>query len=90
MNMNTNIFNLFAAFSLLNINRNINNNVLIYDNKPNKEIFGVSSIKKGDKFYGYSCGVLFENQICTDIDKDGNIYGTTTLAIFKKENISLY
>lgn len=55
-----------------------------------KYIFGEDNIRIGDKFFGYACGWLFENQTCTKIDQHGLIYGTTTLAIFDKKYIKKY
>lgn len=53
---------------------------------PGGYMMGEDSIEIGDKFCGYACGYFFDNQKCTSIE-DNFIYGTTTLAVFKKENI---
>ena len=52
--------------------------------------FGEEDIQIGDRFMGYGCGNLFQEQICTRIDEDGTIYGTTTLTVFDKKYIKKY
>jgi len=52
-------------------------------------LLGEDNIKVGERFYGYSCTVLFEDQVCTKVDND-LVYGTTTLAVFNKKFIKKY
>ena len=47
---------------------------------------GFPDIKIGDKFEGAGCGHWFSDQVCTGF-YEGNVIGTTTLSIFRKENI---
>jgi len=53
---------------------------------PGRYIMGEDNIEVGDEFCGYACGSFFDNQICTSI-QDNLICGTTTLVVFRKENI---
>ena len=86
---NITLSNLFKAFSDALLGKSDAETIQI-PNGPNPEIFGVDDIKIGDRFYGYGCGLYWENQECTHINKEGFIHGTTTLCVFKKENILKY
>lgn len=54
--------------------------------KINLEGTGFNDIQVGDRFEGCACGHFFTDQTCQSIDGE-YVYGTTTLAIFRKENI---
>jgi len=66
---NITLSNLFKAFSDALLGKSDAETIQI-PNGPNPEIFGVDDIKIGDRFYGYGCGLYWENQECTHINKE--------------------
>ena len=57
---------------------------------PSPHILGEEDVSIGDRFSGYACGHYFTDQTVSGFTEEGLVMGTTTLAVFKKENIIKY
>lgn len=71
----------------INTKKSKEDGTVIASYKINLEGCGFDNIKVGDRFEGCACGHFFTDQVCTEINENGFILGTTTLVVFRACNI---